>query len=1026
MRKLYVFILLFACLFALNTSIAQNKSELIKANNYLAQKGEVYFSFNISSPSEILILTNIISIDNVKNNKVWAYANRKNFPKFLEQNIPFEVLPHPGDAVVDMWDNTKGIWQFDTYPTYSEYETMMQTFATNYPNICKLDTVAILPSGHKLLIIKITDNPGADENEPEFLYTGTMHGDETTGYVLFLRLINYLTTNYGTDSRVTNIVNNVEIWICPLANPDGTYFGGDNTVTGAIRENGSFVDLNRNYPDPRTGQHPDSNAWQPETVAWMNFADNHDFVMSANTHGGASVANYPWDTWTSAQRTHADDSWWQFVSKEFADTVFANGPAGYFKDVTSTGYTEGGDWYIITGGRQDYMNYFKHCREETIELSTTKTVAGNLLPNYWGYLYRSFLNYIEQSLYGVRGIITDACTGNAIKALVTVNSHDVDSSQVYSSLPVGNYHRPIIAGTYSITYSATGYQPQTITGITVANKSTVIRDVQLSPLPPVASFTADHTTGCVPDIQFTSTSQAPAGSSYLWDFGDGQSSTLQNALHSYVSSGSYSVTLTVSNSCSGNDQIVITNYINLTLPTAPTATSVQNCGPIDFTITATGNGTINWYDAPSAGNLIHTGTSYHTPTLTTTTTYYLESVTTTTGASQYAGKVDNVGTGGNHTTANYGLYFDVLQDINLVSVKVYSSTLANRTIVITDGSSNVVYNQSVSIPNGESRITLNAFLPAGTGYSIICTTTPNLYRDGGAGAPALPYPYTLSGVVSITGNPANNTAYYYYFYDWEVQTQTTCTSARTPVTATINPVPIADAGNDVNICYGAQTTLTATGGVSFIWSNGWTFNQQNISPNVTTTYTVTVTNAEVCTATDAVTVTVLPELLANAGVDQMIPNNSSTSLSGSTSGGTGSYSYHWEPASLLDNPDIANPTTVSLSSTNQFILTITDLQGCIAFDTVIVALTTSADLNNISSYIKIYPNPSNGYITVENSKKTEINVIVTDIIGKPIIKKTFYNKNNELNLSPVSDGMYFITINNENKINTISIIISKY
>ncbi|PIX36057.1 MAG: hypothetical protein COZ59_03140, partial [Bacteroidetes bacterium CG_4_8_14_3_um_filter_31_14] len=216
MRKLYVFILLFACLFALNTSIAQNKSELIKANNYLAQKGEVYFSFNISSPSEILILTNIISIDNVKNNKVWAYANRKNFPKFLEQNIPFEVLPHPGDAVVDMWDNTKGIWQFDTYPTYSEYETMMQTFATNYPNICKLDTVAILPSGHKLLIIKITDNPGADENEPEFLYTGTMHGDETTGYVLFLRLINYLTTNYGTDSRVTNIVNNMEIWICPL------------------------------------------------------------------------------------------------------------------------------------------------------------------------------------------------------------------------------------------------------------------------------------------------------------------------------------------------------------------------------------------------------------------------------------------------------------------------------------------------------------------------------------------------------------------------------------------------------------------------------------------------------------------------------------------------------------------------------------------------------------------------------------------------------------------------------------------
>jgi len=74
---------------------------------------------------------------------------------------------------------------------------------------------------------------------------------------------------------------------------------------------------------------------------------------------------------------------------------------------------------------------------------------------------------------------------------------------------------------------------------------------------------------------------------------------------------------------------------------------------------------------------------------------------------------------------------------------------------------------------------------------------------------------------------------------------------------------------------------------------------------------------------------------------------------------------------------------------------------------------------------KIYPNPSNGYITVENSKKTEINVIVTDIIGKPIIKKTLYNKSNELNLSSLSNGMYFITINNNNEINTIPIIILK-
>ena len=96
-----------------------------------------------------------------------------------------------------------------------------------------------------------------------------------------------------------NILDNCEIWINPLANPDGTYRSGNSTVNGAVRYNANFVDINRNFPDPADGPHPDGEVWQPETMIMMNVASANCFSASANFHGGEEVANYPWDTWSS-------------------------------------------------------------------------------------------------------------------------------------------------------------------------------------------------------------------------------------------------------------------------------------------------------------------------------------------------------------------------------------------------------------------------------------------------------------------------------------------------------------------------------------------------------------------------------------------------------------------------------------------------------------------------------------------------------------------------------------------------------
>ena len=473
MKKLFLFIFFFSAFRIISAQSLLKQSNL--AQQDLKRRGEVYFSFQLSDLKQLSVLTQKISISSVHENTVYAYANQKEFSDFSNYNFEYTVLTAPSELYpVQMTADPKQVLTWDYYPTYPAYETLMQQFASGHPEICKLITLTTLASGRKILALRISDNVNTEENEPEFLYTSTIHGDETTGYILLLHLADYLLAGYGTDERITHIVNNFDIVICPLANPDGTYKGGDNTVNGATRTNANNIDLNRNYPDPAAGPHPDGNAWQPETIAFMAFAEQNTITMGANFHGGSEVVNYPWDTWS---KTTADDAWWNYTSREYVDTVHANAPAGYMTS-ENNGITDGYAWYTITGGRQDYMNYYRYCRESTIELSDIKILPENQLAAYWNYNYRSMLNYIEQAGYGLHGIVTDSLSGEPLYARVFISGFDKDSSQVYSDPQVGDYHRLLKGGNYSVTYSASGYLPKTVS-VQVTDRKTTVLDIKL-------------------------------------------------------------------------------------------------------------------------------------------------------------------------------------------------------------------------------------------------------------------------------------------------------------------------------------------------------------------------------------------------------------------------------------------------------------------------------------------------------------------------------------------------------------------
>jgi hypothetical protein len=472
----------------LNAAHAQKNKQHILDSLFL-KSTEVYFTFQIFDRSEIEVLTRIISIDNVKGKEVFAYANKKEFSKFLDLGYKYIVLQHPGTLIKESElnmggsqkspknpGNTETVWNF--YPTYDQYVSYMQGFATNHPEICRLDTIGYTVHGRLLLAVKLSDSVNVNRGKPEFFYTSSIHGDETTGYILMLHLIDSLLSSYGTVPRITNLLNNFQIYINPLANPDGTYAGGNNTVYGAQRANANGIDLNRNFADPAAGPHPDGNVWQPETKAFMHYDTIHHFVMSANFHGGSEVVNYPWDTWS---RFHADDAWMQFTSREYVDTVHQHSVSGYMTDLNN-GITNGYAWYTITGGRQDYTTYFHYGREVTIEISTIKTLPVSQLINYWNYNKRSFLNYIEECAYGINGQVTDTTTGAPLNAKIIIAGHDKDNSFEYSNGTSGWYYRPIAQGDWVLTFTCSGYRPKTISGVSVTNHNTTLLNVQMVPI----------------------------------------------------------------------------------------------------------------------------------------------------------------------------------------------------------------------------------------------------------------------------------------------------------------------------------------------------------------------------------------------------------------------------------------------------------------------------------------------------------------------------------------------------------------
>ncbi|XP_055374956.1 carboxypeptidase D isoform X2 [Condylostylus longicornis] len=374
------------------------------------------------------------------------------------------------------------------YRSQNEIEDLFTRLEKYFPDIAKLFVIGRSLQGQNLLVLKISRNINKRNLLiPMIKYIANMHGDETIGREMLIYLTEYLLFNDGKIPDVTKLIDTTDIYIMPTMNPDGfsiSQEGSCNSLPGFVgRNNANGIDLNRDFPD-RLDNSTIDRARQPETSAVINWITSNPFVLSANFHGGAVVASYPYDNSIKhrdccIESVTPDNN----MFKKMASTYSINHPImrnGHnCNDSFNNGITNGAFWYELNGGMQDFNYAFTNCFELTIELSCCKYPYASVLPEEWKRNKRSLLEFIKLAHVGIKGLITDLNGYPIADAKLVVEG--LEGKPILST-DRGEYWRLLTPGQYKIQAQAFGFQPSEVKTIEIGENQLATRiDFALKP-----------------------------------------------------------------------------------------------------------------------------------------------------------------------------------------------------------------------------------------------------------------------------------------------------------------------------------------------------------------------------------------------------------------------------------------------------------------------------------------------------------------------------------------------------------------
>jgi len=360
------------------------------------------------------------------------------------------------------------------------------------------------PYQHEIWAVKVTADPDSLADKPAVFYFGGYHAREPLSVEVAITFLEYILDNYGDDDEITFLVDNTEIWFLPLVNPDGHKIVldeidiwwrkniRDNNENGQFDSNYSSgqgvdgVDLNRNhsfgweYSTNTTaatygGPNPFS---EPEVSPIADLFEQRNFVagISYHTYGELVLHSYSYDynTYTPDHDALSD------LATNVAEAIPTLDGYGH--------YTPQISWqlYPSKGNLNDYAYGVHGIFSFTVELATqfippAAQINQVCQDNIEGAMV--LLRRVHNST--LTGHITDM-DGEALEAEVFVHSvddtgdfrHPIESDETF-----GRYYRMLLPDTYSVTYSAFGYDPVTIDDIVITADENTIVDVQLEAAP---------------------------------------------------------------------------------------------------------------------------------------------------------------------------------------------------------------------------------------------------------------------------------------------------------------------------------------------------------------------------------------------------------------------------------------------------------------------------------------------------------------------------------------------------------------
>jgi len=324
-----------------------------------------------------------------KDNSIIVFVDDEDFNKLILSGFNFEILI---DNWQEYYDNLPKLSDVEMQQTINQIEFdygvtgfgfgSMGGFYTLAEVIEELDSMKLLfPNlistklsigtsidGRPVYMVKISNNPNVNEDEPELLYTALHHAREPEGMMQMIFYMYYLLENYGTNPEVTYIVDNREMFFIPVLNPDGYEYNRQTNPNGGgmwrknRRKNGGGiygVDLNRNYgpyeywnaPNGGSSTDPGSSTYrgtapfsEPETSTIKDFLASRNLKNTLNYHTSGNLLIYPY----GALEHETSDS---LIFREFArDMTVYNGYV-YGTDLQTVNYSTRGnsDDYFYDG-----------------------------------------------------------------------------------------------------------------------------------------------------------------------------------------------------------------------------------------------------------------------------------------------------------------------------------------------------------------------------------------------------------------------------------------------------------------------------------------------------------------------------------------------------------------------------------------------------------------------------------------------------------------------------------------------------